>query len=77
MLPQEKDQPLTDLATPPAKVSAFCQAVLSRILPNEFFGNGSTGQLNKDLMLKRVHQFVLLRRFEGMPLHEVMQGMKV
>ncbi|RYO83600.1 hypothetical protein DL762_006049 [Monosporascus cannonballus] len=71
------DRPLTDLATPPAKVSAFCQAVLSRILPNEFFGAGSTGQQNKELVLKKMHQFILLRRFEGMSLHEVMQGMKV
>lgn len=77
ILPRDKEQPLTDLATPPAKVSAFCQIVLSRILPNEFFGDGSTGQQNKDLMLKKVHQFILLRRFEGIPLHEVMQGMKV
>ncbi|RYO73581.1 hypothetical protein DL764_010545 [Monosporascus ibericus] len=76
-LSRDSDQPITDLATPPAKVSAFCQAALSRILPNEFFGVGSTGQQNKELVLKKVHQFVLLRRFEGMALHEVMQGMKI
>ncbi|RYP25294.1 hypothetical protein DL767_008472 [Monosporascus sp. MG133] len=76
-LSRNPDQPLTDLATPPAKVSAFCQAALSRVLPNEFFGAGSTGQQNKELVLKKVHQFILLRRFEGMSLHEVMQGMKI
>ena len=68
---------LVDLATPPARVSAFCQAALDRILPNEFFGPGSIGEQNKNLLLKKVHQFVMLRRFEGMSLHEVMQGMKV
>ncbi|RYP70145.1 hypothetical protein DL771_005657 [Monosporascus sp. 5C6A] len=76
-LSRDPDQPLTDLATPPVKVSAFCQAALSRILPNEFFGAGSTGQQNKELVLKKVHQFILLRRFEGMSLHEVMQGVKI
>ncbi|RYP54201.1 hypothetical protein DL768_000980 [Monosporascus sp. mg162] len=76
-LSRDQDQPLTDLATPPAKVSAFCQAALSRILPNEFFGAGSTGQQNKELVLKKVHQFILLRRFEGMSLHEVVQGIKI
>ena len=75
----QNDEPpvLVDLATSPARVSAFCQAALAQLLPNEFFGPGPTGEQNKNLLLKKVHQFVMLRRFEGMSLHEVMQGMKV
>lgn len=76
-LSRNDQQSLTNLATPPTNVSAFCQAVLSRVLPNGFLGNGTIGQLNKDLLLKKVHQFIMLRRFEGMSLQVVMQGMKV
>jgi telomerase reverse transcriptase len=68
---------LTDLATPVSSVSAFCQAVLSKVIPNEFWGQGATQEHNRACFLKRVHHFIHLRRFESMCLHEVMQGMKV
>ncbi|KAL2133055.1 hypothetical protein VTI74DRAFT_2994 [Chaetomium olivicolor] len=68
---------LTDLATPVAKISAFCQAVLSRVIPNDFWGRGPIQEHNKACFLKKVHHFIHLRRFESMCLHEVMQGMKI
>jgi telomerase reverse transcriptase len=68
---------LTELATPVSSVSAFCQAVLSKVVPDQFWGQDSTQERNKSCFLKTVHHFLHLRRFESMCLHEVMQGMKV
>jgi telomerase reverse transcriptase len=68
---------LFDLTTPVSGVSAFCQAVLSKIVPNEFWGEGLVQDHNRTCFLKYVHKFIHLRRFESMRLHEVMQGMKV
>lgn len=68
---------LVDLATPIAHVSAFCQAVLKRLIPNEFWGTGDVQTHNKDLFLTNVDRFVKLRRFESMNLHDLRQGFKV
>lgn len=68
---------LTDLATPIARVSAFCQAVFKKVLPDEFWGTGETQIHNRDVFLKTVHHFIRLRRFELMNLHEMSQGLKV
>ncbi|KAL2018698.1 hypothetical protein VTK56DRAFT_472 [Thermocarpiscus australiensis] len=69
---------LTELATPVSSVSAFCQAVMSKVIPNDFWGQvPSIQEHNKACFLKKVHHFIHLRRFESMCLHEVMQGMKV
>ena len=76
-LPDLQHSSITELATPSANVSAFCQAVLSKVIPNEFWGQGSVQEHNKSCFLKKIHHFVHLRRFENMCLHEVMQGMKV
>lgn len=68
---------LTDLATPISSVSAFCQAVISKVIPKDFWGTGPVQEHNRACFLKKVHHFIHLRRFESMCLHEVMQGMKV
>jgi telomerase reverse transcriptase len=68
---------LTELATPAANVSAFCQAVISRVIPNGFWGQDAVQEHNKTCFLNKVDHFVHLRRFESMYLHEMMQGMKV
>ncbi|POS72887.1 telomerase reverse transcriptase [Diaporthe helianthi] len=68
---------MTELATPVSQVSAFCQAVLSKIIPHEFWGQGDVQTHNRAMLLKNVDRFVKLRRFETMSLHEVMQGLKV
>lgn len=72
-----KYKSIVDLATPVAHVSAFCQAVLSNIIPNGFWGSDSVQTENKALFLKKVDRIVHLRRFEQVSLHDVMQGMKV
>ncbi len=68
---------LSELATPIARVSAFCQAALKKLIPDEFWGTGESQSLNKNVFLKNVDHFVRLRRFETMNLHELTQGMKV
>jgi telomerase reverse transcriptase len=65
------------LATPHSNVSAFCRAVLSILVPNDFWGNGEQGQANKVALMRYVDRFIRLRRFENMSLHVVYQGLKV
>lgn len=66
-----------DHATPAAKISAFCRSVLSRIIPDEFWGVGEDQAHNKQIFLDNVDRFVKLRRFESMSLHDVMHCMKI
>ena len=68
---------IEDLACPTSHVSAFCQAVISKIVPGSFWGEGAAMQDNKNTVLRKVHQFVKLRRFETMSLHEIVQDLKV
>lgn len=73
--PQYKS--LVEMATPKAKVSVFCQAVLCKLIPDRFWGEGGTLTHNKGVVLKKVDHFIQLRRFEGLSLHEVSQDLKV
>jgi Telomerase ribonucleoprotein complex - RNA binding domain len=66
-----------DYATPAANVSAFCRSVLSTLIPNDFWGEGDTQTHNKGLFMKSVDRFIIMRRFETVSLHNVIQGMKV
>ncbi|KAL1879940.1 hypothetical protein VTK73DRAFT_6636 [Phialemonium thermophilum] len=80
--PSQAPQPpkyssLVELATPVAQVSAFCQAVLRRIIPLAFWGQGPTQFENRAVFLKKVDDFLHLRRFEQISLHDVMQGLKI
>ena len=68
---------LIDHATPASSVSAFCRAVLQKLIPPRFFGTGQHGLSNKRTILKRVDQFIRMRRFESLNLHEVCQGLKI
>lgn len=68
---------MTDYATPVASVSAFCRAVLLRLIPNDLYGIGPEGAKNRDTIMKHVDTFVALRKFESLSLHEVAQGLKV
>ena len=75
--PKCPETPLVLLATPPSDVSAFCQAVLSNLIPNRFWGEGIQGQDNKIIIMRNIDSFVRLRRFESLSLHTVSQGLKV
>ncbi|KAI9827593.1 MAG: hypothetical protein M1826_006255 [Phylliscum demangeonii] len=58
-------------------VSAFCRAVIGKVIPDDFWGTGNTRQHNKHAILRRVDQFITRRRFESLSLHEILQGFKV
>lgn len=77
LLPAPRYNSLVDLATPSSKVSAFCQAVLSNIIPNDFWGDGEIQLRNKATVMSKVDHFIKLRRFETMSMHEVSQDLKV
>jgi hypothetical protein len=61
------------MACPTAHVSAFCRAVMSKVIPNAFWGSKS----NKRVILFWVDQFISLRRFESVTLHQVTQKLQV
>jgi telomerase reverse transcriptase len=63
----------TDMACPTAHVSAFCRAVLSKVIPNGFWGSDD----NKRTIMYWVDRFVDLRRFESLNLHQVTQKIQV
>ncbi|TWU77862.1 hypothetical protein ED733_003460 [Metarhizium rileyi] len=68
---------LVELATSTSQVSAFCQAVMTNLVPNDFWGTGETLHHNRAIFLRSIDHFIRLRRFETMTLHEILQGMKV
>jgi Telomerase ribonucleoprotein complex - RNA binding domain len=72
-----RKQSMLDHSTPTSMVSAFCRAVLSRLLPSEFWGTSDTRTKNEKVFLQNVDRFINLRRFESLSLHEVSQGLKV
>jgi telomerase reverse transcriptase len=56
-----------------AHVSAFCRAVIFKVIPDGFWGNDE----NKRTIMYWVDQFVDLRRFESLTLHQVTQEIQV
>lgn len=68
---------VTDYATPATAVSAFCRAVLHRLLPPQALGEGPGGELNYNILMRNVDSFVKMRRYENISLHSVCNGMKV
>ncbi|KAL2072875.1 hypothetical protein VTL71DRAFT_12218 [Oculimacula yallundae] len=64
-------------ATPTANVFAFCRAVLSRLIPDEFWGSGNVKRHNLKIFHQNIDKFIELRRFESLSLHEVTQGLKI
>ncbi|KAH4908622.1 hypothetical protein HBI80_055510 [Parastagonospora nodorum] len=63
----------TDMACSTADVSAFCRAVVARVIPNAFWGDES----NKRVIMYWVDQFISLRRFESLNLHQVTQKLQI
>ena len=68
---------MMDYATPTAKVSAFCRAVLKKLIPHEFWSTGEVEGQNEAVFHRNVDRFIGLRRFETLSLHELSQGIKV
>jgi len=68
---------IAELATPTSRVSAFCQAIISEIVPDSFWGDGDIRSHNKGHVLRKINHFITLRRFESMTLQEAITGIKV
>lgn len=68
---------IVDFATPVSHVSRFCQLVLSKIVPDEFWGTGPDQKHNKEIVMRNVDRFIRLRRYETISLHDTCQGIKV
>jgi telomerase reverse transcriptase len=58
-------------------VSAFCQAVLAKVIPKGFWGSDEVQTSNQAVFLGKVDHFIRMRRFEQLSLHEVLQDLKV
>lgn len=66
-----------DMAASLDQVSAFCQSVVSYVLPRDLFGQAVTQESNLRLLMRNIDGFVRARRFESFSLERVMQGMQV
>jgi telomerase reverse transcriptase len=64
-------------ATPTAHVSAFCRAVVKRVLPGNALGMGADGEHNLITLLGQIDRFVRMRRYESLTLHEVYQNLRI
>ncbi|KAJ9602431.1 Telomerase reverse transcriptase [Cladophialophora chaetospira] len=64
-------------ATPIARVSAFCRAAISHLLPADSFGRGLEGQKNRDKIMGTINDFLEMRRFESITMHQAVQGLEV
>ncbi|KAF7169450.1 hypothetical protein CNMCM5623_002159 [Aspergillus felis] len=73
----EPKQSLMDYATPSSSVSAFCRAVLRKLIPPQFYGVGQPQKSNQDVVFSYVDRFIRMRRFESVSLHEVCKGIKI
>ena len=71
-----RKQYMMDHATPTLMVSSFCQAVLAKLIPPEFWGTADVAH-NEQIFYRNVDSFIQLRRFEGFSLHEVSQGIRI
>jgi telomerase reverse transcriptase len=61
------------MACPTAHVSAFCRAVVGKVVPKRLWGNND----NICAIMHYIDQFVNLRKFETLTLHEVTQKLQV
>ncbi|KAI4252946.1 MAG: hypothetical protein LQ352_003992 [Teloschistes flavicans] len=75
--PSQLNIPLVECATPFSEVSAFCQAAISTVIPNEFWGQAADGCRNKKVIMGKINQFIRLRRFESLTLHAISQDLKI
>ncbi|KAI9655689.1 MAG: hypothetical protein M1831_004841 [Alyxoria varia] len=66
----------TQLATPVAHVSVFCQAVFRNVFPYRLFGETEGKGHNIRILGKHIDRFLRARRFESFTLESVMNGIK-
>lgn len=61
-------------ASPPAQVSAFCRAAIRNVFPLDAFGANGDKSGNLDAVMGCIDNFIRLRRYETISLHDAMQG---
>lgn len=64
-------------ATTAAQVAAFCKAVFRKVFPQDFFDSPGESGHNLATVMSAIDQFVHLRRFETLSLHDLMQSIDV
>ncbi|KAL8713551.1 MAG: hypothetical protein Q9220_002413 [cf. Caloplaca sp. 1 TL-2023] len=77
LLQKSSQAALVDYATPFPQISAFCRAVISKVVPSAFWGQDEANFLNKEVIFRKIDQFVRQRRFESLTLHEICQDLKI
>jgi telomerase reverse transcriptase len=68
-----EDAPFTAMACQTAHVSAFCRAVVAKVVPHGLWGSDH----NKHIIMHWIDQFIYLRKFETLTLHQVTQKLQV
>ncbi|KAI9796320.1 MAG: hypothetical protein M1833_006405 [Piccolia ochrophora] len=58
---------------PPAQAS---RAAITRVFPEAFWDSAAACSTNRALLLRKVDQFLRLRRFESLTLHDIIQSFK-
>lgn len=71
------ERSLIELACSLQSVSAFCRAIVKKVIPSEAWGVGEAKSHNKQVIMHHVDQFVRMRKFESPTLLEVIKGIKV
>lgn len=56
-----------------AHVSAFCRAIITKVVPGDFWGDCEMRQHNRKIIMWNVDKFVRLRRYETLSLHDIVQ----
>lgn len=79
MINQAGDGDIVESATPAAHVSAFCRSVMRTVFPRSFFGDPGTDAAahNETHVNVFVDNFISLRKFESLALHDLLEGLKV
>lgn len=66
-----------ELANSHTQVSAFCRAVITKVVPFELLGEAGPTEENWSILMRSVGRFISLRRFESTTLENVLRGIKV
>ncbi|KAK6362887.1 hypothetical protein TWF730_000340 [Orbilia blumenaviensis] len=69
--------PMLLYSTSSHSVYTFIRAVISNIIPLEFWGTGKSVLRTREVFFGHLEKFVKLRRYETLSLHDVMQGFKL
>jgi telomerase reverse transcriptase len=64
-------------ASLPSQVSAFCRAVVSKVLPGELWGESDVRSHNRRCIMRNIDRFVRLGRYETISLHDIVQDIKL